>query len=60
MVITDKDWLQLEETLDRMIDDRVSRREKLEALNRPCDHNEGWIDALEHVLGIMRMRRVIR
>lgn len=41
----------LDESFDRMLDDHLVRQKE-----KPTEHNAGWIDALEHVLGMMRLR----
>jgi hypothetical protein len=41
------------DTFEKMLDERIERRNKTP---NPA-HNEGWIDALEHVVGMLRLRR---
>lgn len=52
-------WRELDATFSKMLEDRFRRQKQLLAMGINTGHNEGWIDALEHVLGIMRLRPLL-
>lgn len=53
----DADLKSAIETLDKMLAKRIELQRRLLKENLDTRFNEGWIDALEHVVGLLHLRR---